>query len=340
MVAEYVLAETTEENVLCSILGLQDDIACRLRNLSEEMRRHRVDKYFILCFIEQRDESENVEDLRDTKTLKCALQKMGFTKYRSNVVANWIAKQPFPEHISLLAWAKIYIEGLFKYDIRLNHKVPKFPFRESDLNKWFTVSVDNERDDASFVPVLNTTTKDEAVTQINDLTSQVKSKDPKGQLFFHGTDHVSAKNILDDGIKLGCGKVRCDFSNGKGFYLVNDFEYALNWAQKDKAAAVILFKITHDHLNGVQGLDLSGSERHKDLEAIIKFFRSGEQHRNKLSEKLKHEVKSCDYIVGPISRDNVKDVQQICIRKEEMAGSIGDMLFIEGVVFLNDLEDI
>lgn len=339
MLGEIALAELTKEDVLCSILGLQHDVACRFRNLSEEMRRHRDDMYFILYFIGERDESKNVENVRDIKAVEGTLQKMGFTENRSNVIANWIAEQPFSEHISLLAWAEIYIEGLFKYDILLNNKVPKFPFREDDLNKWFAVSVDNGRDDTGFVPVLNTATEEEAVTHINYLISKIRSNDPKGQLFFHGTDHVSAKNILDDGIKLGCGKVLRDFSNGKGFYMVNDFEYALNWAQKDKAAAIMLFNITHNDLNGFQGLDLSGSERHEDLESVIKFFRSGQQRKKKLCGKLETEVKSCDYIVGPISRDNETGVQQICIRKEEMADNIGNSLFIAGVVFLNDVEE-
>ena len=69
------------------------------------------------------------------------LGKIGFTENRSNVVANWIAEQPFPKDKSLLASAEIYLKNLFKYDIFLNDLVPTFPYKENYLNGWFLQNV-------------------------------------------------------------------------------------------------------------------------------------------------------------------------------------------------------
>ncbi|XP_028408548.1 uncharacterized protein LOC114531102 [Dendronephthya gigantea] len=329
-----------EEDVLCSVVGLKDDFASRLKGLSKEMRRHQTDEYFLLCFMEELDESMNVDDLRDKELVENSLQKMGFTENRSSVIAKWISEQPFPGHKSLLAWAKIYIENMFKYDIFLNDKVPKFPYSESKLGEWFSVPVEREEDESGGpvpkVSVINTKTKNEAKTSIEQKISEFQADNPKAQLYFHGTDHKGAKDILEDGIKLGLGKPCCDFSNGWGFYVADHFQYALDWTDKHRASAVIVFNISQECLNDFQGLDLRGTERRDDLKSVVDFFKSGEKQKAKISKKLKNEVKNRDFIIGPISRDGgttYPEVQQICIRKDGMAEEIQHSLNIVGVVF-------
>ena len=122
----------TEEDVLCSVLALNDEFADRLRNLSAGIRNHKTDLYFSSCFLKECYDSFDLEDLSDDAA---KLQNMGFTENRSNVIAKWIAEQPLPKHKSLLAWAEIYLENLFKYDIFLNDHVSKFPYEENRLNE-------------------------------------------------------------------------------------------------------------------------------------------------------------------------------------------------------------
>ena len=335
----------TEEDVLCSVLGLNDDFANRLRNLSEEMRQHKTDMYFLLCFIKERYDSLNIESLHDADEVAC-LQKMGFTENRSNVIVKWIAEQPFPRHKSLFAWAQIYIENLFKYDIFLNDHVSKFPYKEHRLNEWFSVDAgcdESEDGCVSQVSVINTTTQKNAEAHIADkMKTEFEAKNPKGNFYFHGTDHKSAQNILENGINLRDGRKRCDFSHGCGFYVADKFECALEYAMKSKAAAVVLFNLSDDCLK--KGLDLSDTERHKDLQSVREYFHSGEPRKHGLGKKLYTDVKNCNYIIGPISRDGIsksnkwKDVQQICVKKEEMADEIGSPPHVVGIVFLN-LED-
>ena len=332
----------TEDDVLCSVLGLCDEFAERLRYLDIDMRQHKSDMYFLLCFMKERYESLDVEDLSDR--VKC-LQKIGFTESRSNVIANWIAEQPFPEHRSLLAWAEIYIENLFKYDIFLNDNVCKFPYEESCIDRWFSVNVPSgeRRNSPSVrVPVINTTSEEAAAGNIEEKISVFNRERarPREKLYFHGTDHNSAKNILEKGISLGSGAKKCDFSHGDGFYVTDNYEYALQYSKKHKAQrAVILFNISDDCLKG--RLDLSGRERREDLKSVRKYFQSGAPRRNhELTRALMQELRNCKCIIGPISRDgmssnNWEDVQQICIRDEKMAENIGHPYRVVGIVFLN-----
>ena len=331
----------TEEDVLCSVLGLCDEFAERLRYLDIDMRQHKSDMYFLLCFMKERYESLDDEDLSDR--VKC-LQKIGFTENRSNVIANWIGEQPFPEHRSLLAWAEIYVENLFKYDIFLNDNVCKFPYKEGCIDGWFGVDVSSDECEDSpsvKVDVINTTSEKAAAGIIQEKISKFEvESSPSEKLYFHGTDHNSTKDILENGISLGKGAQKCDFSDGDGFYVTDNYEYALQYSKKHKAQrAVILFNISDDCLKGK--LDLSSRERREDLKSVQKYFHSGAPRRNhKLDRALMREVRNCKCIIGPISRDGMKsnkwqDVQQICIRDDKMAENIGNPSNVVGIVFLN-----
>ena len=333
----------TEEDVLCAVLGLNDDLASSLRNLDKEIRQHRTDMYFLLCFIKERDESGNVVDLRDRAAIECALQKMGFTENRSNVVAKWISEQPLPEEKSLLAWAEIYIENLFKYDIFLNNFVPRFQCHEEILNIWSGVEVNrgNGQDEAAatIVPIINTTTENEADAHIRNRIAEFKEINPNGNLYFHGTDHVSAKIILEDGINLNEGKGNCDFSHGKGFYVANDFDYALNYActKTPGHAAVILFSFSEENMRKFRRLDLSGHDKQDDLATVTKFFKSGERMRNRPPLRLYNDIGNSHCLSGPIRGEGTRwrDVTQTCIKKEELANEFGQPWHIVGIVFLS-----
>ena len=337
----------TEEDVLCSVLGLKDDLAIRLKTVSEYMRQHKTDIHHLMCFLKERDEPDKLVNLCDIEAVEHGLLKMGFSESRSGVVAKWIAEQPSPEHRSLLAWARIYIENLFKYDIFLNDQVKKFPFKEDTVDKWFLWEVDNckdEDDHVAQVYVVNTTSKEDALVKIKQKVVEFNEKNPKGNLYFHGTDHIGVVDILKSGIKLGVGTPKCDFSHGYGFYVADNFEYALTeYAMTTQHAALFVFHVSDDCLKKYRGLHLSGPENRKELKGVRDYFRGGEPRRHGLEMKLYKRIKNCDYIFGPVSRDgkdgskssNWDNVNQICIRNEEMAEEIGDPSCIEGIIFLN-----
>lgn len=47
----------TQETDLCSVLGFEDDFAQSLGNITQEMRNNQTDLYFLLSFMEERDET-------------------------------------------------------------------------------------------------------------------------------------------------------------------------------------------------------------------------------------------------------------------------------------------
>ena len=333
----------TEEDVLCAVVGLNDDLASDLRNLDKEMRQHRTDMYFLLCFIKERDKSGNVESLRDRAAVECALQRMGFTESRSIIVAKWISEQPIPEEKSLLTWAKIYIENLFKYDIFLNNHVRRFPYHEEILNEWSDVDVKrgNDQDNAAVtnVPIINTTTKIQGDYYIRNKIVEFNLRNPNGQLYFHGTDHNSAKSILEDGINSREGERNCDFSHGYGFYVANQHDYALEYAcNKAKAhAAVILFGSSDETMRNFRKLDLSGHDNQDDFTTVTKFFKSGERMKNKPPLRLYNEIGNSHCISGPIRGEGNRwrHVTQTCIKREELADEFGQPWHIVGIVFIS-----
>ena len=330
----------TEEDVLCSVLGLCDEFADRLRNLSVGIRSHKTDLRLLTSFLEECYWSSDSENLPDDAA---KLQKMGFSKNRSNVIAKWIAEQPLPKHRSLLAWAKIYLENLFKYDIFLNDVVSKFPYEENRLNEWFTHDVERDRmKDGHPVPaainVINTTTRNEFESHIEEKITEFRNSNPDGKLYFHGTDHKSAEDILENGIDLHMGREKCDFSHGKGFYVTNDFVYASGYAQ---TPAVIIFNIDDACLRRLQCVDLCGPDNHDDWKAVTEFFTSGKDRRKRPNASLYDQIENCHCIIGPITGDGIRgglssqDLVQICMKKKEMARVIGNPLQIVGTVFLN-----
>ena len=333
----------TEEDLLCSVLGLKESVARRLASLSSRIRNHQSDMYFLKQFLADHEENCGFdESLSNVEAVASKLQEIGFTANRSVVIAEWIAKQPLADHQSLLAWAQHYIESLFTYDILLNDHVSKYPYRETKLNSWFSITVERENKDGAKetnVQVINTT-HEKVTWLIEEEERDRKKQQLEACFYYHGTDHKSAKSILEEGIKLKAGSPECDFSNGYGFYLTDNDVYALDWAReksKAKAGAVLIFNITKDCFNKYCCLDLTLHER-RDWQKVIDYFRKKNQNiKNKENRILYRDCKKCDYIKGPISRDGTdRDTQQICIKKDDMADCIGNAANICGVIFFAD----
>ena len=337
------ITAVTEEDILCSVLGLQRDVADRLRRLNPVVRSHQTDMYFLQHFLADQDVNPNVDEcFKNVEAVSSKLQEMGFTQSRSVAIADWIEKQPWAEHQSLLAWAQHYIESLFTYDMFLTECVHKYPYKENKVNEWFSVPVERDDNDegeiATNVQVINTT--EDKLSKLIEEKEQQCQQQPGQRLYYHGTDHNSAKSLLEDGIKLEKGKPCCDFSDGKGFYVADDATYAFEWAKKSKALAVVMFTITDDCLNRkFKGLDLSSADRKSDWEMIKNYFRK-ENKQLSANRKLWNECNKSAYVKGPISRDGTEqnryqNVQQICIRKDGMAEDVGNLTNICGVVFIN-----
>ena len=166
-------------------------------------------------------------------------------------------------------------------------------------------------------------------------------------LWYHGTNHRDAVNIINKGIKLELGGERKDFSDGNGFYLFATYEDAVDWARGIEGgmhAAVVIFKFNKGEFKGVEvGKDAA-------WQYFVKYYRSkplpgrfGNMHDEKgPPPKI---LEGCDYIEGPMAKvrngaELIKggfqaySTSQMCIRSAKMAERVG--MLINAVIFFSN----
>ncbi|XP_046846845.1 uncharacterized protein LOC124440493 [Xenia sp. Carnegie-2017] len=335
----------TPENILCSVLGLKVEFGFRLSKLSPHMREHRSEKENLLRFLKEFDEEDSIENLRDSKKVAKILCKIGFTKPRSQFIAKWITSMPDPNHKPILSWVETYIENHFKYDILLNDQVSYFPFKDDIQNELFTEYFSRFDEDGKHshpVNMINFDLQEDAICHVESEVAKLNKKNPETKVYFHSTDHKSAVDILEDRIELGFGRDKSDFSDGEGFYMVNDAKFSLEqYGLSSTHAAIIMFDVSPQKLSKFNGIDLSSAEKEEDWKLIVEYFRSSSPGIGNLSNNLFSHIRQCDFIRGPVSiNGSIKNntlyqgVEQICIKKRELANQIGHPSSILGVIFL------
>ena len=159
-------------------------------------------------------------------------------------------------------------------------------------------------------------------------------------MYFHGTDHQSARNISTvRGIYLNAGRPRHDFSSGKGFYLSNNLWDSFHWANYTATKPVILvFKTNRYVFDASNKLDPFDSEtRWQD---IVYTFRS-----RKGTAKMRRNLNAYDVIEGPRARvktgespskiviERIPSSHQICLISNEFANIFENTL--HSVIFLD-----
>ena len=174
----------------------------------------------------------------------------------------------------------------------------------------------------------------------------------EGKNWFHGTQRQYAEDILQNGIKLGEGKPKLDFSHSWGFYLNKSFDGAKDWALKlgidipqyKLGSAVLIYGFTFQDFNNIKhfnGLDLTNNL--ENWQNTVKYYRSG--MRYEISENLKDMLKRLFYITRVIAREPEigqkieswapKEFHrscQVCIKKERMARVVS--LTLKSIIYL------
>lgn len=212
-----------------------------------------------------------------------------------------------------------------------------FPYKKKCVNEWFSVSTPETPPRA--VNIINVDKSGETSKCFtNDARKFPETNDPY-KVFFHGTSHESAQNIIDDGIDLAKGKAKKDFSDGRGFYLADRFEEVWPnalWARnRPHCTAVLVFRVRITELRGNRnGLDL-GSNIDQWKEVVSK-FRTGSADRRFLAD-----LENYDFIEGPLCGEgqNFKNptpnplTYQLCVRSDDCARlfdqSLHSVIFFE-----------
>lgn len=205
-------------------------------------------------------------------------------------------------------------------------KCNRFPYQPEKINEWFTINSDH-RVRRQPVDVINVNragkTQKCYTTQNKDENFPLSLETEDYEVFFHGTSHNHACNIIRGGIKLTKGDNFKDFSDGEGFYLTKQFDEAWKnkWASnRPSVTAVLVFRVRRAHLReGREALDLRTDE--DQWKSVIRAFRSG---------KSTEQFQQYEFIEGPmssISRGNQSlrnlifhgDTYQLCVKHDNCA---------------------
>lgn len=179
----------------------------------------------------------------------------------------------------------------------------RFPHNESIVYQWF----DHPRSGGIRNQVKAINVEKEVRTPWNgsNLFHTVKLDELKlldddmFEIFYHGTSHECAENIMD-GINLKKGGEGMDFSHCDGFYVSKDLSLGREFAAHhfgENDSAVLVFKVRKVHLRGDNnGLDLKDTDRkRKEWQELVKIFLS-----RKPSRRFLKTVKGYDFIEGPM----------------------------------------
>ena len=285
---------------ICSLLGLRHDFLDSLDEISPEHRDHFTLCDWIVTFLGNNYECISFPDKKSIS--KGLLSAIGFDPMSSAVETIMARAERIQHHIEACEMAEIFIRDEFKYNLLLYPLVERFSFKSSNVltNIWFQLSssVDERRketyEDFCHVNIINLVTEESQATTQLSIFSDLASEDEQYVVLFHGTDHQSASDILSRGIDLCAGRQKRDFSCGSGFYLTDNIDEALNWANSTTAKpAILIFRVNRrEHLDDSRKLNVY--ENGEKWREIVSSFRSG-----KRTAKTRKSLSTYDLIEGP-----------------------------------------
>ena len=276
------------------------------------------------------------------------------TKNRLFVILGWLGRANLgnPASCDRTSYLKFSVSKyVLSYVPRIFINYNRFPYEEDTVEKWFALSPGEkwpEPDEA--VQAINFKRKDskqECHGKLNKVERVIEDlqKDDEFEVFFHGTSHDSAKDIIESGIDLSKGASIKDFSDKDGFYLSKDFHEALEWARiKHRPySAVLVFRLNTTELRGEnneRGYDLRNSAVREDWVKMIKTFRRGNA-----DDDFLRSINHYHFIEGPMATcsvynpigDNPREKPnsyQLCVREENCASLFNRNLHSAVFLFL------
>lgn len=226
----------------------------------------------------------------------------------------------------------------------------RFPYNEQITNKWFLKNIPS-KPGQQVINTLNVSLNEEERKHWQRWQNIVEERaglpNFDGTPFFHGTNHESALNILQEGIDITRGGQRLDFSDGEGFYITNNFSESIQYAEFARSrgsanhanlgAAVAIYNVNEEELNQkFRGLNL-----YSDLNFWRKVVKEYRQiGKGKIDRDFREELEAYSFIEGPLSRgftngefqQDSSNRGQLCIRSIKCAEEFLD-LKIHSVIF-------
>lgn len=327
---------------VCSCLGLRIDFLDHLGNFSRRIRNHRSVRDWIVKFLWENYESLRFDEKSSLK--KELLLAIGFESTGSieTVLTRSLAGN-MQQHLEAWEWAAIFVEDEFKYNLLLSPQVEKFPFQCNSTDTWFQKSQNNSfNEEEGSVKIKNVSLEKGAMHEkTGSILSELCMEQDQFTVFFHGTDHDSAKDIFQRGVDLTTGRQRRDFSSGLGFYVTKDFRIALNWAKSITSKPVLLiFQVQRSFADRFRKKSFfeNCADDMIEWEKVVASFRSGN-----ITPEIQKLVKDLDFMEGPeailIGRNEIDELiferkprsHQMCFFSEtiaeEFSRSLNSMIF-------------
>lgn len=165
-----------------------------------------------------------------------------------------------------------------------------------------------------------------------DKTVDLPTSNDHFQVFYHGTNHASAENITECGIKLeGKSRRGLDFSDGNGFYVGDNFIDSLDQASLTDGygEAVIVYRVDARQLwEEMNGLDLRNNL--EEWRRVVTEYRKSNLARRGRGESpdydYRRKLAKFDFITGPWSKLRDRRYEpietnshQLCVRSGRCA---------------------
>lgn len=286
---------------LCALLGLKLDFLDRLNEMPPEFR----DRYTLTDWITTllKAKCEPVCSTTKSSLTRDLLDKIGFDPHSK--AAETIMTRVFAgnsqHHVDSCEWAEIFIRDELKYNPSWSVLCVNFPFQSNITNLWFQFpNMTNEdrksQESPRHVNIMNRVTKESRAYRDTHTLFDSQTEGEQNVVLFHGTDHLSAADILVRGIDLCAGRQKRDFSCGSGFYLTRNLDVALDWAKSTTAKpAILAYHVDSRILHTSRRLNLfENVDRWRE---IVFSFRSGQR----TAKTRKSLITSYDFIEGPIA---------------------------------------
>ena len=285
------------------------------------------------------------------------LIKLGFTEQRAKYLSDKINAFPFLlNHFSVLEFAHLFIEDLFKYDLLLTDEQPALPDCSKENKTVYTTLAfandDSPREISCCNFKRNGKLKKNLHSFLNSFGDKSKTKVPNSEFeyWFHGTDSSSASNISEFGIDIQKGAARKDFSDGNGFYLSNGLRPALRWVDKRFTggfSAVLRYKIPKTFLAATKDGIILSAEKEDDMEKWKEIIRYNRREKRVQMRQMTTLLRNTSFIMGPLSNDGLwernktnpdwptplnKSWVQLCICNPFLADDFN--LFLDKIAFI------
>lgn len=229
----------------------------------------------------------------------------------------------------------------------------RFPYKEKRINQWFEVLSwsEDEQQQQKTVRIRNVDHegRDDFEKSIRDQTANLPTSNYPFEVFYHGTNHEFAQDIIEGGINLNKGSSAQDFSDGNAFYVGDSFNDCLAWAtnmHSGKGKAILVYHVDARRMRGqINGLNLCNNipEWRKVVKEYRKAIPEGrrKQHVELPDYKYRKNLeRQYGFIEGPTSLfrkgkydpiDN--ESYQLCVRCNECAEifnqSLHSVIFFE-----------